>query len=146
MLPLGLLLVVIRILGFVSLLKYLSNSSMFYSPTISSSSKSSIIVSSGTLMLSIVAFLPFGTASSPSSSLNFLVCRDFNFLSYRSAILLLKTTSYRLCLFLISFASFSYFSGFFVPDLVFFLVIAAIFFSNFSILLFFRLSSTSFGS
>ena len=92
--PFGLLLVVISIFGVVSLLKYLSNSSIFYSPIMSSSSiLSCISVSSGTLMLSIVAFFPLGTAISPNSSLSFFVYNDCSFFEVLDSILLLRTTS-----------------------------------------------------
>ena len=146
--PFGLLFVVTKILGVLSLLKYLSNSSMFCSPSTSSSSLSYIIVSSCTRILSIVWFLPFGTTSSPNSSLYFLVWSFFNFASWLAAIRLFMTTSYLLCLFLISLASLSNFSRFGFPFVVFsaFFWSALILFSSFSIRFCFLRSSSAFGS
>jgi hypothetical protein len=54
---------------------------------------SCISVSSGTLMLSIVAFFPLGTAISPNSSLSFFVYNDCSFFEVLDSILLLRTTS-----------------------------------------------------
>src|ERR1700733_13780060 len=103
--PLGLLLVVIKILGVVKFLKYSLNSSISYSPLISSSSALVINVSSATLIDSIVLVIPFGAASSPSSSLTFFFFNLFiNFILFYAYFFLI-TTSYFLCLFLISDAT-----------------------------------------